>query len=211
MNKKILNIMRLFSFLFIVSIVFYTSNPMVYASEEINNLMEEDIQKLEKKEKNIKKEREKSNDLRLIASCENMEEWYVEYRKICYKYAQWCDVPNNVYNDFSVEDVQFLCQVVETETYQQDFDSKVNIANVVFNRLDDGRFGDTIKDIVTAENQFAYYRESIATDTLIAVMYAYEMADTTDGALYFHSNKKTNKFNGANYLFTDEAGHHFYK
>ena len=57
----------------------------------------------------------------------------------------------------------------------------------------------------------AYGRKNITEDTIWAVMYAFEIEDTTEGALFFHSNNKTNTFNGANYIFTDSCGHHFYK
>lgn len=118
----------------------------------------------------------------------------------------------DIYNDFSEEEITLICRVVETETYDQAFDSKVNVANVVFNRLNDGRFGDTIKDVVTAPKQFAYGRKVIADDTLNAVIHAYENEDTTQGALFFHSFKEARvTFCGADYIFSDNAVHHFYR
>ena len=35
--------------------------------------------------------------------------------------------------------------------------------------------------------------------------------DTAKGAVAFHSGKKKDKFYGYTYIFTDKAGHHFYK
>ena len=85
------------------------------------------------------------------------------------------------------------------------------MACVVFNRLDSGKFGDTITEVVTSPYQFAYGRKNITEDTILAVMYAYEIEDTTQGALYFNSFKeRKDTFCGADYIFTDRCGHHFY-
>ena len=121
------------------------------------------------------------------------------------------DPPETIYDYFTEDEIRLICRVVETETYDQDFMSKVNVANVVLNRYYSDKFGETITEIVTSPYQFAYGRKNITEDTIWAVMYAFEIEDTTEGALFFHSNSKTNTFNGANYIFTDSCGHHFYK
>lgn len=141
---------------------------------------------------------------------ENTKEWFLAYKDLTYEYMKWVELPETVYDKYSEDEIRLIWRVVETETFDQDFDSKVNVANVVFNRLKSGEFGETLTEIITKENQFAYGRQKITDDTIYAVMYAYEMPDTTYGALYFHSNKKTDKFNKADYIFTDDAGHHFY-
>lgn len=141
---------------------------------------------------------------------ENTKEWFLAYKDLTYEYMKWVELPETVYDKYSEDEIRLIWRVVETETFDQDFDSKVNVANVVFNRLKSGEFGETITEVITKENQFAYGRQKITDDTIYAVMYAYEMPDTTYGALYFHSNKKTDKFNKADYIFTDDAGHHFY-
>ena len=116
----------------------------------------------------------------------------------------------SIYSVFTPEEIYMIQRCVETETYQQDLDSKVNVACVIFNRYENGRFGKTITGIITAYRQFAYHRTEISESTIKAVEIAWE-GDTTNGALYFHSNPKTDTFNGASYLFTDNCGHHFYK
>lgn len=141
---------------------------------------------------------------------ENTKEWFLAYKDLTYEYMKWVELPETVYDKYSEDEIRLIWRVVETETFDQDFDSKVNVANVVFNRLKSGDFGETITEIITTPKQFRYGRQKITDDTIYAVMYAYEMPDTTYGALYFHSNKKTDKFNKADYIFTDDAGHHFY-
>ena len=81
---------------------------------------------------------------------------------------------------------------------------------MVLNRIESGEFGETVKEVITTESQFAYGREVITEDTILAVMYSFEIIDTTEGALYFHSNEKTDTFCGRDFIFQDSAGHNFY-
>lgn len=145
-----------------------------------------------------------------LDSSTDKKEWFLAYKDIVFKYVEWIDTPETIFDYFTEDEVKLICRVVETETYQCSFDSKVNVANVVLNRLESGRFGDTVEEVITTERQFAYWREIITEDTILAVMYAYEMEDTTYGALYFHSNKQTDTFCGREYIFSDDAIHHFY-
>ena len=145
-----------------------------------------------------------------IESIEDNKEWFLAYKDIVFEYAEWIDQPETIFDYYTEDEVRLICRVVETEAYQCDFDSKVNVANVVLNRIESGEFGDTVEEVVTTENQFAYGRKALTEDTILAVMYAYEIIDTTNGALYFHSNDTTDTFCGKTYIFTDDAGHNFY-
>lgn len=146
-----------------------------------------------------------------IESIEDKMEWFIAYKEIINDYYGVLDPPETIYDYFTEDEIRLICRVVETETYDQDFMSKVNVANVVLNRYYSDEFGETITEIVTSPYQFAYGRKNITEDTIWAVMYAFEIEDTTDGALFFHSNAKTETFNGADYIFTDSCGHNFYK
>lgn len=110
------------------------------------------------------------------------------------------------------KDLQYLYQCVETETYGADMKSKSHIVSVIFNRYKSKKFGNTITEIITSPNQFAYFRTDISKSTKKAVEYVMEHGDTTQGAIYFHSyNDAMSSFNNANYIFIDKVGHHFYK
>lgn len=170
--------------------------------------VEEVVEEVDPYERIIIEMQEKISE---IESIEDRKEWFLAYKDIVFKYAKWIDPPETIYDCFTEDEVRLICRVVETETYQCDFDSKVNVANVVLNRIESGEFGDTVEDVITTENQFAYGREVLTEDTILAVMFSFEIKDTTNGALFFHSNEKTDTFNDANYIFTDGAGHHFYK
>lgn len=145
-----------------------------------------------------------------IESIEDNKEWFLAYKDIVFEYAEWIDPPETIFDYYTEDEVRLICRVVETETYQCDFDSKVNIANVVLNRIESGEFGETVEEVITTESQFDYGREVITEDTILAVMFAFEFEDTTNGALYFHSNKQTDTFCGKSYIFSDDAVHHFY-
>lgn len=145
-----------------------------------------------------------------IESIEDKMEWFLAYKAIIQEYDGIIDAPETIYDYCTDEEINLICRVVETETYQCEFNSKVNVANVVFNRLEHGEFGETIEEVVTSKNQFAYARKNISEDTILAVEYAFMMEDTTNGALFFHSNKKTSTFCGNEFIFQDEAGHNFY-
>ena len=152
-------------------------------------------------------------DMEEIESISSNKEWFLAYKDIVFKYAKWCEPPKTVFDVFNAEEVRLMCQTVETECYDRDFDSKCNVASVIFNRFYSGKFGSTIEEIITTPRQFAYFREKITEDSILAVMYAFEIGDTTNGALFFHSKKKEKgeTFCGASYIFTDSIGHSFYK
>ena len=145
-----------------------------------------------------------------LQSIEDEQERFIAYKELYEEYLEWCDFPETIYDSFSEEEILLIQKVVETETYQCDFSSKVNVANVIFNRLRTGKFGDTITEIITSDYQFAYGRDDISESTILAIEYAFLNEDTTQGALYFHSNPKTETFCGREWIFQDNAGHNFY-
>ena len=136
---------------------------------------------------------------------DNMEEWWIGYKILTAN-----DHPLGITDVYTEEELAYLYRCVETETYQAPFSAKVNVANVIINRIDNDKFGDTFEEVVTSANQFAYGRTTISEDTKEACAFAFMMGDTTQGALYFHSNGYSEYFNGKKYIFTDKAGHHFY-
>lgn len=139
-------------------------------------------------------------------------EYYKLYKKITEYYTGCYDFQAMIEDNYSEEDLNYLARCVETECYQCQFNCKVNVANVIINRVNSDRFKQsTIKDVITSPNQFAYHRTNISEDTMLAIEYTLLFGDTTEGALFFHSNNKTQTFNGSDYIFTDECGHHFYK
>lgn len=145
-----------------------------------------------------------------LESIDDNEERFIEYKKLIDEYSEWVDPPETIYDYYTEDEIYLMQKCVETETFQQDFDSKVNVASVILNRINNDDFSNNVSEIIV-KGQFAFGREDISEDTVLAIEYAFMFGDTTDGALYFHSNPKTDTFNGAKFIFTDDAGHHFYK
>ena len=165
-----------------------------------------------KKDVNTLKREQLDLELERLESIEDNKEWFVAYKDLIAQYVIWCEPPQTIHDVFTEEEINLICRVVETETYQRNFDCKANVASVVLNRYSSGRFGDTITEVVTKPYQFAYVRTKITEETLLAVEYAFEIGDTTQGALFFNSFKdKRETFCGADYIFSDDAVHHFYK
>lgn len=153
----------------------------------------------------------KQQELAEIESIEDREEWFLAYKNIIFKYYQWFGAPETVFDAFTEEELTLIFRTVETECHDTDFISKCNVASVIFNRFESGEFGDTIGEVITSPNQFAYGRECITKSTILSVMYVYEIGDTTDGCVAFRSDQHPMKWYSLGYVFTDDAGHYFYR
>lgn len=168
---------------------------------QINEFFKEDISDL----------KEQNNDLEnQILILENEKELLITDPLTYYQQSNK-QIKNISTTRYSQEDLMYLWRMIETETYQCDFLSKTHVANVALNRVKSNRFPNTPKEVITAQNQFVYSRTKISEDTKLALEYVLKHGDNTDGAIFFHSGEYTSTFNGAKYIFTDKAGHHFYK
>lgn len=145
-----------------------------------------------------------------IESIEDKEEWYKAYKTIIYRYSDILDPPETIYDYYTYEEIYLMCRVVETECYDQDFMSKVNVASVLLNRIHSGEFGNTVEEVITRPNQFVYGRKKITESTIAALEYAFEIEDTTNGCIAFRSDKKVETWGEWEYVFSDNATHHFY-
>ena len=117
----------------------------------------------------------------------------------------------SMYNYYSENEIFYMCKCIEIETYQCDLESKINVANVIINRIKDNRFPNDAISVITDNNQFAYERSNISESTKIALEYAILFEDTTGGSIGFRSDCSPSSWNGWSYVFTDDAGHSFYK
>lgn len=147
-----------------------------------------------------------------IESIEDKKEWFIAYKSIIEEYSYIIDPPEAIYDYFTEEELDLLFRVVQAEVGDEySFESKVNVANVIFNRFYHERFPDTLSDILVCD-QFSSiadgrYREvEVTEDTILACEYAFILDDTTDGCLFFDSNNTLNY----QFVFNDSA-HNFYK
>ena len=147
-----------------------------------------------------------------IETITDKKEWFIAYKNIIEEYSYIIDPPETIYDYFSEEELDLLFHVVQAEVGNEySFESKVNVANVIFNRFYHERFPDTLSDILVRD-QFSpiadgrYKEVEITEDTILACEYAFMMEDTTDGCLFFDSN------NTLNYQFVfNDGAHNFYK
>lgn len=119
------------------------------------------------------------------------------------------------------EEWKCLYRVARAEAGARSKEGQKNVVYVVLNRMYSDKFKeDTIQEVVHAKGQFSvvsngsYYKVEISDFTKENVKeayYDYIEGESAEGALFFKSGKKTNTFNKAAWIFTDEVGHHFYK
>lgn len=147
-----------------------------------------------------------------IESIEDRKEWFIAYKNIIEEYLAIIDPPETIYDYFCSEELDLLFHVVQAEIGDRySFEQKVNVANVIFNRLNHERFPDTLLEILTPD-QFStissgsYENVEVSDTTILACEYAFLFDDTTGGCLFFDSNGAL-KYE---YVYNDGA-HNFYK
>lgn len=128
--------------------------------------------------------------------------------------------------DVTKEEVEMLQQIVEAEASGEDLKGKILIANVVFNRMTDDEFPDTIEGVicqkVNGDYQFSplkdkrFWTVEASKETKEAVRRVLQGEDHSEGALYFIARKRTKKSsakwfdNNLEWLFK-HGGHEFYR
>mgnify|MGYP003308151955 CR=1 FL=1 len=113
-----------------------------------------------------------------------------------------------IYDVFTEDELMWLYKMVETETHGADILSKANVARVALNRIEDDRFPNTLKEVITQENQFTYHRTNITDDTKLACEIAF--SDISNDAIWFQRSNITPNY-AKEYLYTDNVGHSFFK
>lgn len=140
------------------------------------------------------------------------KEWFISYKNIIDEYSYIIDPPETIYDYFTEEELDLLFHVVQAEVGDEySFESKVNVANVIFNRFYHEKFPDTLSEILVYD-QFSpisdgrYKEVEVSEDTILACEYAFMIEDTINGCLFFDSNNTLNY----QFVFNDSA-HNFYK
>ena len=137
--------------------------------------------------------------------------WFILYKSMQEYYIDYIDPSESIYDYFTDEQIVMMQKCVETETYQCSFDAKVNVACVILNRVEHNEYPTDPIEIVTEKNQFAYGRNIISEDTILALEYAFMIEDTTNGCIAFRSDSSPETWHSWTKQFTDESGHTFYK
>lgn len=96
---------------------------------------------------------------------------------------------------YTDEEFDMLCYVLQGEVGNCSEDSKIAVANVIINRVKSGRFGSSIKAVLTAPNQFTaisgYYngRNKPSSNTVECAERALYGEDNSNGATYYYAPK----------------------
>ena len=215
--KKILSLLILLFIVISFTLPIYSSESFTIEEDLVDEEQQIIDEYLDGKQEEIEIEKsithmnQEMEEINHLKETDKME-WYKSYRNIVCEYKDVVGVPVTAFEVYTEDEVNLICKAVETECYGKSFESKVMVANVIFNRIESDLYSSDVSVVITSPYQFAYSREVIPEDTLYAVLYAYEIEDLTNGSLSFHSNEKTEKFDGRSYVFTDpNSGHHFYK
>lgn len=220
MNKrKILYIAALILSLLFICVVAFSQ---VKASQDTNNSENISVDDVEKEETEVEVIEEKTDleiaqeeyDAKLISlNSMNLskEEWFKQYKLLTKEYEDILGKPETIYDNFTQQELDLLFKVVQAEIGSEySFEQKCNVVSVIYNRLKDYRFGNTINEILVG-HQFstisngAIYKVTVDEKTILACEYIYQFGDTTNGALFFDSNGRLNY----KFLFNDGA-HNFY-
>lgn len=193
-------------------------------SKDINNILAE-ISSQEAADIILKYQLDKIEEAQLKMAeldTSNKEEWFKDYKEIQEEYSDWIDKDETIYDYFNQDELELLFRIVETEVRgEQNFDEKVNVASVIFNRIGHDDFSISLTEVLTQRNpspQFssyisgAYKNVEVTNTTILACEYAFQIEDTTNGALWFDStNGHSWAERNREYIFTDNVGHSFYK
>ena len=181
--------------------------------------IQELIEKIEK-QKRVKSEfNEKINSL----TFENKKNDFLSYKKILdeYKDYSYVKIPLTVYDEYNINEIKVFQKLVAAETTGGDFESKCNVASVVWNRLYSEKYPDNITDVIYQKNGSVQFSPTydgridiveVTDDDVLSIEYTYMFGSTAYDCIAFDnvSGKSWNK-NKLEMIFTDSIGHSFYR
>ncbi len=120
------------------------------------------------------------------------------------------------------EEYDILLHIVAAEAGGCDVYGQILVANVIFNRVNNNRFPDTIEEVVFQKNQFSpatsgtLWNVKVTDKTVEAVDRALAGEDYSCGALFFVARKRVsektfNKFNTNYEWLFEHDGHDFFR
>jgi hypothetical protein len=116
--------------------------------------------------------------------------------------------PEEFFLNLTAEECDLLEQIAFSEAQGEGVRGMVLVMNVILNRLDAGRFGDSIEEVIFADGQFytAGMTPNVSEECHEAMALVLEGADFSQGALYFNKygyrEGKEPLFQYGNHYFT---------
>lgn len=147
------------------------------------------------------------------------QQWFLAYKDAIAKYPKELHMCT-IYEAYDDKTLDLLFRIVQAEAGDEwDFDEKANVASVIFNRLNSGKYNSLV-GVLTAKNQFSpyasgkYLKVEVDEKTILACEYVFLFGDTTGGCYSFKMTKEDKWYIGNGkyweYQFSDDT-HHFYK
>lgn len=174
-----------------------------------------------KEENNIKEnisyEYTPYDELISINNIKNEKEKIIFYRNFINQYID-LDVPETIYDYYSIAELETLFRVVEAEATAGEFIDKANVASVIFNRIGSSEFGNSL-DSILINSEFSsildgrYKKVDITEDTILACEYVFMFGSTVGGATFFDSTNGNSwaSMNKEKISVTDNIGHDFFR
>jgi spore germination cell wall hydrolase CwlJ-like protein len=116
--------------------------------------------------------------------------------------------PEEFFLNLTAEECDLLEQIAFSEAQGEGVRGMVLVMNVILNRLDAGRFGDSMEEVIFADGQFytAGMTPNVSEECHEAMALVLEGADFSQGALYFNKygyrEGKEPLFQYGNHYFT---------
>jgi len=123
---------------------------------------------------------------------EEKQRWILESHYRQSTEEQKTQFPYYIQCGLSNEDFEFLCRVVTAES-SDNYEGNVAVACVIFNRVDNENFPDTVIDVLTESGQFSTVRQGechteTTDETRKAVVEAYLTRSLPTNVLYFRAD-----------------------
>lgn len=151
----------------------------------------------------------------------DLKQWFIQYKQIQEEYSDRLDPDESIYDCISQEEIEFIWKIVQAEIDNGNFIQKVNVADAIVNRYRSEKFPNTFTKILTQKvgkyYQFttyangAYKKAKVTDETILAVEFAFQMPDLTQGATYFHSGKKSSFHQNKLDFIMSDGKHNFYR
>lgn len=170
-------------------------------------------------QKRIKKEfNEKINSL----TFENRKYDFLLYKEILDRYRNYpyIEIPLTVYEEYDIGELNVFQRLVAAETTGGDFESKCNVASVVWNRLYSEKYPNNIIDVIYQRNGSVQFTPTydgridtveVTEDDVLAIEYTYMFGSTAYDCIAFDNVKNSWNKNKLEMVFTDSINHTFYR
>ena len=132
-------------------------------------------------------------------------------------------VKNFIMYNLTDEEYRLLCWCVEGEAHGKSMEHRCIIAQVIFNRVFNDRFPNTVKDVILSPNQFSvmsWYNPKLydgfvtaQTEEAVNAVLNGDVEDMSQGALYFCNPTRANNvewFDNALVTLFEFENHRFY-